>query len=239
MAKIPPTPEKVPERKTVVYKTLVDPTVIKIAGEKIKTRLFTKLWFLKPKPEEIQNVSVEKHYEPYFLVDGDYTIDYYRKHYYTFNIDGKVQEVIILGKKLKPDLPKKFTRTPYKSITLEGEERLLYKSRVCLILDEAGREVDPKRVPAAPSEEHPKKALANLSETMEKLKATPNRDVDVLRSKIVKRPPNVERVVKELFRVSERSVIYVPVYKLAFKNVRTGEMKTVKIDGVTGRAISW
>jgi len=233
------TPEKVPERKTVVYKTLVDPTVIKIAGEKLKTRLFTRFWFLRPAPEEIQNVSVEKHYEPYFLVDGDYTIDYYRKRYYTFNIDEKVQEVIILDKTLKPDLPKKFTKTPYKSITLEGEERLLYKNKACLVLDETGHEVDPKRVPAAPSEEHPKKVLADLRETMEKLKAAPNKEVYVLRSKIVRRPPDAERVVQELFNVSERSVIYVPVYKLTFKNARTDEVKTAKIDGVTGRAIWW
>jgi len=239
LANIPPTPEEVPERKTVVYKTLVDPTVIKIAGEKIKARLFTKLWFLKPKPEEIQNISVEKYYEPYFLVDGDYSIDYYRKRYYTFNIDARVQEVIILNKTLKPDLPKKFSKIPYKSITLEGEERLIHKSRACLILNEVGREVDPKRVPAAPSEEHPKKALADFRETVERLKAAPDKDIDVVRSRILRRPTDVERVVQELFKVSERSLIYVPVYKLAFKNVRTGVLKTVKIDGVTGRPISY
>ncbi|UCE16018.1 MAG: hypothetical protein JSV12_09260 [Candidatus Bathyarchaeota archaeon] len=239
MAKIPPTSEKVPERKTVVYKTLVDPTAIKIAGERIKTRLFTKFGFLKPRPEEIQNVSIEKNYEPYFLVDGEYAIDYYRKRYYTFNIEKEVQEVIILNKTLKPDLPKKLSKTPYRSITLEGEERLLYKNRACLILDKAGREVDPKRVPAAPSEERPKKALANFRETMEKLKAAPDKEIAVLRSRILRRPPSVERVVDELFKVSERSVIYVPVYKLTFKNVRTGEVKNVKIDGVTGRRTSW
>ncbi len=239
MTNIAPTPEKVPRRKTVVYKTLIDPTVIKIAGEKLKTRLFTKLWLLKPQPEEIQNVGIEKYYVPYFLVDGDYTIDYYRKRFYTFNIDGKVQEVVIFNKTLKPDLPKKFSKTPYKSITLEGKERVLYKNRACLVLDETGREVNPKRVPSAPSEERPKKALANLGEAMKKLKAAPDREVDVLRSKIVKRPRDVERVVQELFMVSERSAIYVPVYRMAFKHVRTGEVKTVKINGVTGRAISW
>ncbi len=239
MAKIAPTHEKVPKRKTVVYKTLIDPTVTKIAGEKIKTSLFTKLWFMKPRPEEIQNVSIEKYYEPYFLVDGDYTIDYYRKRFYTFSIDGKVQEVVILNKTLKPDLPKKFSKTPYKSITLEGKERVLYKNRACLVLDETGREVNPRRVPSAPSEESPKKALANLGEAMKRLRAAPDREVDVLRSKIVKRPPDVERVVQELFMVSERSAIYVPVYRMAFKHLRTGEVKTVKINGVTGRTISW
>ncbi len=116
---------------------------------------------------------------------------------------------------------------------------MLYKNRACLVLDETGRQVDPRRVPSAPTEERPKKAEANLREARKRLKAAPDRDVNVLRSKIVKRPPDVERVVKELFMVSERSVIFVPVYKLAFKHVRTGEVKTAKIHGVTGRAISW
>lgn len=239
MAKITPTPEKIPERKIVVYKTLVDPTVIKIAGEKLKTKVFTKFGFLKPKPEEIQNVSVEKYYEPYFLVDGDYTIDYYRKRFYTLNIDRKVQEVIIFDKTLTPDLPKQASRTPYKSMTLEGEERLLYENKMCLILDEAGRGVDPRRVPSAPCEKTSKKVLAKFSATLERLKAAPDKEVNVLRSKIVKRPPDAERVVKELFNVSERSVIYTPVYRLAFRNMKTGEMRSVRIDGVTGRAIPY
>jgi len=239
LAKIPPTPEKVPKRKTVVYKTVVDPTAIKITGEKIKTRLFTRYWFWRPRPEEIQSMSADKYYKSYFLVEGDYTIDYYRKRYYTLNVDEKVQEAIILDKTFKPDLPRKATRVPYKTITLEGQERLLYENRACLILDEAGRKVDPRRVPSASAEEHPKKALAKHKEAIKKLKADPKTDVDALRHQIVKRPPDVERVVQELFKVSERSLIWTPIYKLAFKNTKTGEVKAVEIDGVTGRAISW
>lgn len=239
MTKIEPTLETVPGRKTVVYKTLVDPTVIKIAGEKMKYRLFSKLWFLKPQSEEIENVSVEKYYEQYFLIDGNYTIDYYRKRFYTFNVDGKVQEVVLLNKKLKPDLPKKFSKAPYKSITLKGEERLLHRNRACLILDEAGREVDPRRVPSAPSEELPKKDLVSSKKNSKELEAAPDMEVHALRSKIVRKPRDVERVVRESFEVSERSVIYMPIYKLVFKHVRTGEMKTAKINGVTGRPVSW
>lgn len=229
--------EEIPKRKIVVYKTLVDPTVVKIAGEKLKTKVFTRLLFLKPQPEEIQNVSVEKYYEQYFLVDGNYSIDYYRKRFYTFNVDRRVQEVILLEKTLTPDLPKKRSKMPYKSVTLEGEERLLYENKVCLLLNEAGREVNPRQVPSAPCEEHPKKVLNKFKENMKNVEAAPNKEIDVLSSKIVKRPADVERVVQEQFQVSERSVIYKPVYKLTFKNVRTDEMKTVKIDGVTGRPI--
>jgi len=229
--------EKVPERKIVVYKTLVDPTVVKIAGEKLKTKVFTRLLFLKPRPEEIQTVSVEKYYEPYFLVDGNYFIDYYRKRFYTLNVDKRVQEVILLDKTFTPDLPKKRSRKPYKSITLDGEERLLYENKACLLLNETGREVNPRQVPSAPCEEHPKKALEKFKENMKNIEAAPNKEIEILRSRIVKRPPDVERVVQEQFQVSERSVIYKPVYKLTFKNVRTDEVKTVKIDGVTGRPI--
>ncbi len=237
MAKITPMLEEIPERKIVVYKTLVDPTVVKIAGEKLKTKMFTQFLFLKPRPEEIQTVSVEKYYEPYFLVDGNYSIDYYRKRFYTFNVDRRVQEVILLEKTLTPDLPKKRSKMSYKSITLEGEERLLYENKVCLLLNEAGREVNPRQVPSAPCEEHPKKALKKFKENMKNVEAAPNKEIEVLSSKIVKRPTDVERVVKEQFQVSERSVIYKPVYKLTFKNVRTDEVKTAKIDGVTGRPI--
>lgn len=237
MAKITPMLEEIPERKIVVYKTLVDPTVVKIAGEKLKIKLFTRFLFMKPRPEEIQTVSVEKYYEPYFLVDGNYSIDYYRKRFYTFNVDRRVQEVILLEKTLTPDLPKKRSKMSYKSITLEGEERLLHENKACLLLNEAGREVNPRQVPSAPCEEHPKKALKKFKENMKNVEAAPNKEIVILSSKIVKKPPDVERVVKEQFQVSERSVIYKPVYKLTFKNVRTDEVKTVKIDGVTGRPI--
>jgi hypothetical protein len=38
-------PEKVVDRKIIVYKTLIDPTVIKLATEKVKDRLFVKFGF--------------------------------------------------------------------------------------------------------------------------------------------------------------------------------------------------
>jgi len=239
LANITPMLEEIPERKIVVYKTLVDPTVVKIAGEKLKIKVFTRFLFLKPRPEEIQNVSVEKSYEPYFLVDGNYSIDYYRKRFYTFNIDRRVKEIILLEKTLTPDLPKKRSKMLHKSITLEGEERLLYENKACLLLNETGREVNPRQVPSAPCEEHPKKVLKKFKENTKNVEAAPNKEIEILSSKIVKRPTDVERVVQEQFQVSERSVIYKPVFKLTFKNVRTDEVKTVKIDGVTGRPLPW
>ena len=59
-----PSNEKIAERKTIVYETRVDPTVMKLAGEKVKHQLFARFGLLKPKPEEVQFVSMNKYYEP-------------------------------------------------------------------------------------------------------------------------------------------------------------------------------
>jgi len=228
-----PTGEKIVERKVIVYKTLVDPTVVKVAGEKLKNKLFVRFGFLKPKPEEIQFVSIDKYYEPYIVINGKYVIDYYRKSAYTVNVDEKVQEVILFNQKLKPEPAK-----GYKVIRLEGEEHLLYEDRASLILDKTGREVPLKQLPSAPSEEQPKKMLAEFGENAEKLEIASDADVGILRSKIVKRPTDIKRVILELFEVTERAVIYTPIYKVLFQNVKTGEMKAVEFDGVTSKRIS-
>ncbi|MFQ6064034.1 MAG: hypothetical protein ACE5L6_01025 [Candidatus Bathyarchaeia archaeon] len=230
--------EKIVERKTIVYKTLVDPTVAKITGEKTKDRLFVKFGFLKPKTEEVQFVSVDKYYEPYMVVSGKYSIDYYRKRTYTIEVDGDVQKVVLLKQTFKPVPPKKAAKEAGKVIRLVGEERLFYEDKAYLILDRKGREVAPEQVPQAPSEEEPDKVLAEFGEKVGKLEIPADMEVGVIRSRIVKRPSDIGRVVKELFEVSERAVIYTPIYEVSFQNARTGEVKVLKIDGITARVIS-
>lgn len=228
------TPEKLAERKIIVYKTLIDPTVIKLATEKVKDRLFVKFGFLKPNPDQIQQVSFEKDYEAFVIVDGKYTIDYYRRRIYTVRVDEKAQEVILFNHTFKPEVS---SEPPGKVVRIEGEERLVNQAKAYLVLSADGREVSPKRIPSAPSEEQSKKLLAEIEST-KKLEILPNEEIDIIRSKIVKRPPEIKRIVYELFEVSDRAVIYTPIYKVRFQNVKTGEVKTVKFDGVTAKLLS-
>ncbi|MFB0514752.1 MAG: hypothetical protein ACETVQ_04160, partial [Candidatus Bathyarchaeia archaeon] len=93
---LPPMPEKIVERKVIVYKTRVDPTIVKLAAEKTKDRVFRRYGFLKPPADQIRQVSFEKDYEPYFVVEGKYTIDYYRGRTYTIPIDENAQEIVLL-----------------------------------------------------------------------------------------------------------------------------------------------
>jgi len=228
------TPEKIAERKIIVYKTLIDPTVIKLATEKVKDRLFVKFGFLKPNPDQIQQVSFEKDYEAFVIVDGKYTIDYYRRRIYTIRVDDKAQEVILFNKTFKPEIS---NEPPSKVVRIEGEERLVHQAKAYLVLSADGREVSPKRIPSAPSEEQSKKLLAEIENT-KKLEILPNEEIDIIRSKIVKRPTEIKRIVHELFEVSDRAVIYTPIYKVKFQNVKTGETKIVKFDGVTAKLLS-
>jgi len=229
-----PVPEKITDRKIIVYKTLIDPTVIKLATEKVKDRLFVKFGFLKPNPDLIQQVSFEKDYEAFVIVDGKYHIDYYRRRIYTVKVDDKAQEVILFNQTFKPETS---SEPAGKVVRIEGEERLIHEAKAYVVLSADGREVSPKRIPSAPSEEHSKKLAAEI-ETTKRLEILPNEEVDIIRSKIVRRPPEIKRVVKELFEVTDRAVIYTPIYKVKFQNTKTGEVKTVKFDGVTARLLS-
>ncbi len=235
-AQTKPVPEKIAKRKTIVYKSRIDPAVIKLTAEKMKSRLFTKVGFLKPGPEEIRVVSIDRYYEPYVVVDGKYRVDYYKKRVFTVDVDDEARDVTIFNETVKPEILTDVGGTR-KVIRIEGEERLFYEDKAYLIIDAAGREVEPDLVPSAPCEEHPHKLLKEFQKRTERVKITPQRGVDIIRSRIVKRPTDLGRVGKELFQVSEHAVIYSPIYEITFRNVRTGEEKIVKIDGVTAKIV--
>ncbi len=227
-------PEKVADRKVIVYKTLIDPTVIKLATEKVKDRLFVKFGFLKPNPDQIQQVSFEKDYEAFVIVDGRYNIDYYRRRIYTLRVDDKAQEVILFNQTFRPEVN---VESAGKVVRIEGEERLVHEAKAYVVLSADGREVSPKRIPSAPSEEHSKKLAAEIEATR-KPQIQPDEEINIIRNKIVRRPTEIKRVVKELFEVIDRAVIYAPIYKVKFQNVKTSEMRTIKFDGVTARLLS-
>ena len=225
--------EDIVARKTIVYETLVDPTVIRVASEKLKQKLFTRFGLFKPKPEEIQFISIDKYYEPYIVISGRYYIDYYRKRAYKVNIEQEVLEVILLDNKFTPEGDENSTTKGSKTIKLEGEERLKKETKASFIIDRYGRDVTLERIPSAPSEKKPKKIIAKFS-----IEEVPkNLEVDFVREKIVKHPKDVERTVEEIFEVAERVVIYTPQFRILYKNTKTGDEKTLEFDGVTSNLI--
>jgi hypothetical protein len=224
--------ESIVSRKTIVYETRIDSTVIRLAGEKVKHHLFSRFGLLRPKPEEIQFVSMDKYYEPYIVINGKYSIDYYRKCEYDVSVDEGVKEVVLLNNKFTPE----HFAEPYNKIShikLKGEERIINEAKAFLILNSQGQDTTLTSLPAAPSEKNPKKIIGQncLKEFNQ------NADVDFLRQRIAKRPNNVNRIVSENFEVTERSIIYAPRYRLKYANSKTGQERTAEFDGVTSERI--
>jgi hypothetical protein len=227
-AEASPTRENIVERKTIVYEAHIDPTVIRVSGEKLKQQLFTRFGFFKPKSEEIQFVSLDKYYEPYIVISGKYFIDYYRKCTYVFKVDEAVKEVVLLNYKFLPE-----TSKSNRVIKLPGEERLTKDAKAFLILDKHGKDATVDKLPSAPSEKKPDKVIEEFG--IEKI--AENADVNYVRQRIAKRPKDVNRIVEEVFEVTDRSVIYTPRFKLLFRNLKSGEEKVMIIDGVTSKKL--
>jgi hypothetical protein len=237
---IPPIPEKISKRKVIVYKSRVDPTIVKLTAEKMKYKLFGKL-FTKRRSEEIRVVSVDKYYEPYILIDANYNVQYFKKKIYTLSVEAETDEVKILGETYKPELsssPSGAAGESGKVIKLEAEMWSSYQDKAYLVLDKEGKEIPPDQVPAAPSEDHPEKILKEFSKKTGMVQVSPRKEIEMVKSRIVKRPPEMAKIQDELFQISEHAVIYSPIYEITFRNVRTGEERLVKIDGVSAKIIS-
>jgi hypothetical protein len=228
-----PSSEKIAERNTIVYETHIEPNVIETIGEKIKAQLFTRFGFIKPKPEEIQLVSIDKYYEPYIMVNGGYFVDYYRKCTYTIKVDSRVQEIILSNQKYKPNQPTDSSAKDNNVLKLHGEERLTTEVKASLILDKFGQEIAPRELTSTTQEKNPKEILAAYGVK----EIAQDADLDIIRSKIFKRPKDINRLVTELFEVNERAVIYTPRFRVLYTNVKTGEMKAVEFDGITAQRI--
>ena len=240
MNAIPEVPENISQRKIIVYKSRVDPAMLKQKAEEMKSELFVKR-FSKPKPEDIHVVSVDKHYEPYVLVDAKYRIEYFTKKLYTFEVADKARKVKILGESFKPQMmpiPGTEPEQLRKIISLEGHEWSFYEDKTYFILDKTGREILPDKVPVAPSEDNPGKLLKEFGKKAEKVKISNREVIAMAKSKIIKRPSDVDTVDNEMFNVTEYALIYNPIYKITFSNVKTKEEKTVSIDGVSAEIVN-
>ena len=236
LTEITALPQKIVNRKIIVLKSRLDPAMARLLGEKVKIKFFVRLGFLKPKPEEIQLIAVDKYYEPYIVAGGKYAIDYCKRRVYVIKADEEMQEIVIAGKKFKPEplSPEK----PFKVIKLEGEGHFHYEDEAYFILDRMGREVVPEQLSFAPSEER-LEDLKELDVKLREVKISSEQEIEFLRSRIVNRPSDVDEVTREWFEVNERTIICIPTYELRFQNVKTGKEAIVEIDGITGKIVRY
>ena len=223
--------EKIVKRKSIVHEVNLDPTMIRIAGEKLKLQLFAKFGFFKPKSDEIQFISSELYYEPYLVINGKYFIDYYRKCAYSIKIDEEIKEVVLFKKTFQPKQSNSGKKR--KQIEITGEERLTNEAKAFMVLDKDGKKAIINNIQSAPSAKNSKSVIKKF-----KIKELPKDfEINFLRNKIARRPKNPSKILQEVFEVSERTVIYAPRFKLYYKNIKTDEEKVLLLDGITSKRL--
>jgi len=163
-----------------------------------------------------------------------YSIDYCKRYDYAIKVEDKTQEIFIYGKKLKPEplAPGKIAKV----IRLVGEEHSHYEDETYLILDRMMREVSPENLLFAPFECE----LENQPEVdfdLRKTNISLEEEIAFLRSRIAKRPSDVAEIIREIFEINERMIIYSPIYELTYKNIKNGKHVTALINGITGELI--
>ena len=245
MTAIPPPPppptwgagqirEKICGMRTIVYRLAVDEMSVRNFIEKEKTGFYAKLGVFKPKPEEIVCEAMTLYYEQYIVAKANYTIDYYRKKVYPIRVDNSVKEVIVFDKTLQPSGQEKGGR----QISLEARERVTTSVPAYICLDKTGREIDPKKLPTGVEELDSQMVLRSLGDKLRSPVATPDTVVGIIRGRIVKRPQDIERIVDEMFEVTELSAIYTPIYEARLRHLKTGVIKVVPLSGITGKVYS-
>ena len=231
-------PEKITERKVIVYKSHIDQKIIRVTAEKMKTQLFRKYLLMKPSSEEVQITSIEKYFEPYVVVGGEYRIEYTKNWNQNVQVEDTLQELTIYDGKIKPASLKDHLETPCKIVKINGEARHRFTNKAHLIFNNKWSEVDFDQLPYVPFEEQPETILKSFDENNENKLMSNGKEVELLKSRIVNRPKDILYIHNELFKVSERALIYKPMYKVRFQNIKTKKSIIVIFDAITGKKMS-
>lgn len=233
MTEIAVLPQKVVDTKTVVLKSRLDSRMARSQGEQMKRTLFRSYGFLRPNAEDVQLVGFEKYYEPYLVIGGTYSIDYCRQHACNIKVDENTREIFVGDKKFKSE-PSSENNQSNRIVKFVGEELVHYSKETYFVLDRFRREVLPETFSLAPFEDQPENPKdANLS--FRKCNDSTEADIDFLRAKIAQRPGDAAEIMREIFEITERTIIYKPVYELTFQGLKSSKEVTLQIDGVSGR----
>ncbi|MCX8153326.1 MAG: hypothetical protein N3E52_02715 [Candidatus Bathyarchaeota archaeon] len=232
MAESEVLPQKIADTREIILKPRLDPNKVKLQGEKIKISFFDNRRFSKPKSEDIILTSFNRYYEPYIVITGKYSVDYCKKHNFSLKVEDKIQEIFIDGKKLIPEQVAPGAAV----VKIVGEEHAHYENETYVVLDRTLREIPPEKLILAPFESALDDHL-KVEYDLRKPKFSLEEEIARLRSHVAKRPCNDAEIIREKFEVTDRMIVYYPIYELTFQNVKNGQNVTALINGVSGEIL--
>jgi hypothetical protein len=230
--------EKIAQRKIIFFKPAFDFKSIRKLAEKAKNQMFTKFFVFKTNPEESIINTIDKFFEPYIVIDGHYVIEYSMDWNHSIKVNEEMQKLKISNKNFEPKLFKKDNELPYKILELEGTGRFFHEERKRLVFDQQWKKVRLDILPYLPFEEEANEILneTDNKQLLQDLKA--EKEVEILKSIIFKRPQQTKKIHHELFSVTERALVFKPMYKITATHTKTKKEITFQIDGVNGKIVS-
>jgi hypothetical protein len=175
-------------------------------------------------------VDFNKFYEPFIVIGGKYSIDYCKKHLFEFKTESEVKRIFVGGEevRLEPFDPAK----PNRLLRFVGEERCHYVNETFIVLNKIKREIPREKLNMAPFEDK----LENIDNAdLKKINISVDEEIQLIKSRIVKRPLNADVIIKEVFEINDRMIVYNPMYELVFQGTKTSQVITLLVDGVTGK----
>ncbi len=222
----------------LVQKISKDYKAIKNIIDKNMVKTFSKMYFIKPKANEIECESIELCYDSFLTANTKYTIEYYQNKKYHIELDENVAEVLIFNHSIKPkDVNEKHSilKKTKKEIAIESKERVNYEITKRVTLNRKGRIIDFNELPSAPCEPNPVKFLDKYNTNVR------HPEVymwEILKKAVMNRPPNVSEIINEKFQVTEQVLVYTPIYEARCRNLNSYEIKIIPVSGVTGKIFS-
>ena len=238
MSKLISVQEKVVERKVIFFKSAFEIKTIRKSAEKAKSQMFSKYIFLKSKPEESEINTIDKYFEPYIVVDGVYSIDFSKEWSHSIKVDEEMQILKISNKNFEPNFLDNRIDLPYKLLELEGTGRFYHEERKRIVFDEKWNEVRLDLLPYLPFEEDVQEILSESVNHQLNEDLNVAKEVEILKNKIFNRPPDFSIIHKERFNVSERALVFKPMYRVTATHTQTQKKVTFVIDGVNGKISS-
>ena len=197
-------------------------------------KVFSKMFFLRPKSNEVECESINLCYESFLFLNVKYHLEYYRNRKYRFNVDDNVLETTIFDQVLEPVVVEgKFKAG--KEVVLDGKELVIQENSRQFALDRKGRSIDFKNLPAGKVEADPVAFLDSYATDVRHLEIS----IPEILKKIAKSmPEDLVQVVSEYLEIASQTLVYTPVFEARVRNLKSHEIKIIPVSGVTGKIFS-
>jgi len=223
-------PQSMVDTKTIVLRPRLDQGDVQLIGERIKRRLFSRFGLARAHAEDIRFLSCETYFEPYLIIGGKYALDYCKKHVFRVDVDEKTTKVLVGGQQFESK--QEHLNASNRVVKVKGEEYAHHERQTYFILDRMKREIQPEKLPISPfsiQEEN-----FGLDSHFKSIQICDEEQIEFLKTRIARRPACVGEIIREVFEITERTIVYSPMYQLTFENSKNQEGATIAVNGITG-----